>query len=212
VPKHRAGFLEPEGGLQDGGLKLERVTCSREHFPMNLETLCRLTRWSEKIAKAQTDPAAELERELSRAQSTQDPLGFHIFQARASFRRTEDGDRSKAGRKVELSLQLSFTKAETLGFRGSIKMWELLMRSGEFPSERLKRQAVLVVSSSHCRAKHPVRAMRAIEKFVGACPEGCVRTDVSEAVIRASTNRVPKAWHGGYPSRLESFEPTQPLK
>jgi hypothetical protein len=111
-------------------LRLALWTCSHGHCTVNIETLRRLTRWSEKIAKAQTDLAAELAKELARAQSAQDPLGFHIFQARARFRRTEACDKSKSGKRVELNLQLSFTEAETLGFRGSIKIWELLMRSG----------------------------------------------------------------------------------
>jgi hypothetical protein len=103
---------------------------------VNLETLRRLARWSEKIAKAQGDLSAELLTELAEAEAAHDPLAVHIYQARADYRKTQAGDKSKHGRRIALTLWTSYQKAGELGFTGPREMWELLMKCG-VPSDHL---------------------------------------------------------------------------
>jgi hypothetical protein len=97
---------------------------------MNRKSLQRHARWAEKIASAQRQLADELAAELARAESQHDPLASHIYQARASYRRTSDADHSKSGRRTEEELHSSYAKARNLGFQGSIKDWADLMRCG----------------------------------------------------------------------------------
>lgn len=97
---------------------------------MNFETLRRLARWSDKIATAQRDLSDALAGELSKAEAARDPLGLHIYMARAAFRRTADNDKSKSGKRTEVALWSSYREAQKLGFKGPAKLWELLMQSG----------------------------------------------------------------------------------
>ncbi|MGB8167045.1 MAG: hypothetical protein WCF18_06105 [Chthoniobacteraceae bacterium] len=90
---------------------------------MNLEKLRHLAGQADELA-------AELRAQLARAEATRDPLGVHIFAARASYRRTSDRDTSKSGKRTETELQMSYSRARQLGFRGGQQMWDLLMRCG----------------------------------------------------------------------------------
>lgn len=74
--------------------------------------------------------ADELAAELARAESQHDPLASHVYQARASYRRTSDADHSKSGRRTQEELQASYGKARNLGFQGALKDWANLMRCG----------------------------------------------------------------------------------
>jgi hypothetical protein len=98
---------------------------------VNVEQLSRFARWAEKIAAALTDLSREMSAELTRAEAAQDPLGVHISRARASYRTSEDGDNSKTGKRVALNVRTTFNEAQELGFRGSYKDWDSLMKSGK---------------------------------------------------------------------------------
>lgn len=95
---------------------------------MNLEKLRHLAGQADALA-------AELRTQLARAEARRDPLGVHIFAARASYRCTSDLDTSKSGKRTDTELQMSYTRACSLGFQGGRPMWDLLMRYGACETE-----------------------------------------------------------------------------
>jgi hypothetical protein len=74
---------------------------------VNLEQLRNLADQADTLAE-------ELRTALARAEARRDPLGVHIFAARASFRRTSDADKTKSGRRTETELHLSSGELQLL--------------------------------------------------------------------------------------------------
>ena len=68
--------------------------------------------------------------ELKAAEAAHDPLAVHIYQARAAYRKTQAGDKSKAARRTGLALWTSYQQAAELGFTASRDVWEMLMKCG----------------------------------------------------------------------------------
>jgi len=57
-------------------------------------------------------------------------LAVHIYQARQRYRTVADLDLSKSGRRTQITAQMSYRKACTLGYRGSESDWRTLLQCG----------------------------------------------------------------------------------
>jgi len=66
----------------------------------------------------------ETETALEELRSDSDPLAVHIFVARRQYRNVPD---TKGGKRSEIAARLSWEKACSLGFRGSLGEWARLL-------------------------------------------------------------------------------------
>ena len=69
-----------------------------------------------------------LRRDVEEAKARRDPLGAHIFRARARYRSVSASD-NKSGRRTRQEVTKSFFEAKTLGYRGGGDDWWELMRA-----------------------------------------------------------------------------------
>lgn len=81
----------------------------------------------ESIADELRATVDRLTKQLASAKADADPFAAHYFVARKAYRWAVDHS-GKSGSKIERALISSFRGAMELGFKGSIRDWEELLR------------------------------------------------------------------------------------
>ena len=89
-----------------------------------LDTLARELRRALSHATATVDHFAK---DLEAAKAAPDPFASLYYAARRSYRRACE-TANKSGKTIERDLQSTYIKAMDLGFKGSIREWEALLR------------------------------------------------------------------------------------
>lgn len=87
--------------------------------PVHLETIAHA------LAEIKRQVAA-LEAQLAEAQGRRDPFVGFLFQERARYRPVALNDR-KSGKNQERFVEQSYMKAQSFGFRGSMREWWALL-------------------------------------------------------------------------------------
>src|SRR5688500_1685863 len=90
----------------------------------NLDTLARELR---ALLAAASQSVEQLATQVDAARAQADPFASHYFAARRSYRLACE-TATKSGKAIERALHSSYLKAMDLGFKGSIRDWEGLLR------------------------------------------------------------------------------------
>jgi hypothetical protein len=94
---------------------------------MTLSDLERLARELRTLLASASERVAHFATELEAARAKPDPFASLYFTARKSYLRACE-TANKGGAKIERDLISSYKKAADLGFKGSIRDWEALLR------------------------------------------------------------------------------------
>lgn len=70
-----------------------------------------------------------LRREVEESRGLRDPFCAFLYRARRDLRRAGLNDR-KSGKNTQHFLEQSYRQAERFGFRGSLREWAVLLRTG----------------------------------------------------------------------------------
>jgi len=66
---------------------------------------------------------------VDEARARKDPFAAHVYQARQQYRAAVDTS-TKSGKRIEMCVQTTYIKAMALGYKGSIRDWQEVLRPG----------------------------------------------------------------------------------
>jgi hypothetical protein len=120
----RAPFTKRPDAEDKLGIVTEHDTSGKH---MTLTELDRLARDLQALLATATERVDDFATEVSAARAQPDPFASLYFAARKSYRRACD-TANKSGKNIERVLISTYRKAMDLGFKGSIRDWEALLR------------------------------------------------------------------------------------